>query len=101
MQVSTHLRKDKIDKDGLAPIRMLISGDGVKIFKVIPGIKCKLNNWDETKGRLKPFKKNEGENYEDRFKKCKGIISIFNKLDKWRVYWHAKQPFRAASANTR
>lgn len=69
MQVSTHLRKDKIDKDGLAPIRMLISGDGVKIFKVIPGIKCKLNNWDETKGRIKPFKKNEEYNYYIEYNK--------------------------------
>lgn len=69
MQVSTHLRKDKIDKEGLAPIRMLISGDGVKIFKVIPGIKCKLINWDETKGRLKPFKKNEEYNYYIEYNK--------------------------------
>lgn len=69
MQVSTHLRKDKIDKDGLAPIRMLISGDGIKIFKVIPGVKCKPINWDETRGRLKPFKKNEQYNYYIEYNK--------------------------------
>lgn len=69
MQVSNHLRKDKIDKDGLAPIRMLVSGDGVKIFKVIPGVKCRPNNWDEAKGRIKSCKKNEDYNYYIEYNK--------------------------------
>lgn len=69
MQVSFHLRKDKTDKEGLAPIRMLISGDGIKFFKVIPNVKCKILNWDETRGRVKSSKKNDPYNYHIEFNK--------------------------------
>ena len=69
MQVSFHLRKDKVNKDGLAPIRMLISVDGSKIFKVIPSIKSLVTDWDEKKERLKPNKKSESYNFYIEFNK--------------------------------
>lgn len=68
MQVSFHLRKDKLNKDGLAPIRMLISVDGSKIFK-IPAVKSLINDWDEKKERIKPNKKLETYNFYIEYNK--------------------------------
>lgn len=62
MQVSFHLRKDKIGKTGLAPVRMVIATNGFKIFKAVKGIKCSENNWDKKKERVKPQKKNQAYN---------------------------------------
>lgn len=57
MQISFYLRKDKISKDGFAPIRALISIEGKQIFKSIFGAKCLLQNWDEKKTTSKSIKK--------------------------------------------
>ena len=62
MQVSFHLRKDKISKAGLAPIRMVIATNGFKIFKAVRGVRCSESNWDKRKERVKPPKKKEEYN---------------------------------------
>jgi len=69
MQVSFHLRRDKINKAGLAPIRLLISANGFKIFKVVSGLKTKESQWDKKNERLKPPKKNEEYNYHIEYNK--------------------------------
>lgn len=69
MQVSFHLRKDKINKEGLAPIRMLITADGEKLFKVLPNIKCKINHWDIKIERIKTQKKDEDYNFHIEYNK--------------------------------
>jgi len=67
MQVSFHLRKDKIDKEGLSPVRMLITAKGIKIFKVISGIKAKVNHWDKKAERIKSPRKSEPYNFHIEF----------------------------------
>lgn len=63
MKASFHLRTDKFDKEGLAPVRTLISANGFKIFKAVPGVKCDKKHWDERVERIKPSKKSEPYNY--------------------------------------
>ncbi|SFW68522.1 Phage integrase family [Sinomicrobium oceani] len=63
MKVSFHLRRDKFDKEGYAPIRMLISANGFKVFKSIPGVRSKEKYWDEKKERIKPSKPKENYNF--------------------------------------
>ncbi|MCM5664281.1 site-specific integrase [Galbibacter mesophilus] len=63
MKVSFHLRTDKFDKDGYAPIRTLISANGFKLFKAVPEVKCDKMHWDERTQRIIPSKKKEPYNY--------------------------------------
>ena len=63
MQVSFHLRKDKLTKEGKCPVRMLISIEGVKVFKVISGVSVKSNQWDLKKERIKAPRKTEEYNF--------------------------------------
>lgn len=67
MELTFTLRKDKIDKKGLAPIRMLITVDGERIRKVVKGIKTKPKYWK--KERVKPNLKNEEYNFHIEFNK--------------------------------
>ncbi|GMN06298.1 site-specific integrase [Croceitalea sp. MTPC5] len=69
MQVSFHLRQDKIKKSGLVPIRMLISANGFKYFKVIKGIDCIKPHWDDSNQRIKTPRKNEAYNYHLEYNK--------------------------------
>lgn len=69
MQASFHLRKDKVNKDGQAPVRVLISVDGKKIFKIVSGVKCIVSDWDYKKERIKPSKKTENYNFYIEYNK--------------------------------
>lgn len=63
MQVSFHLRKDKLNKEGLSPVRMLISAKGIKVFKVISGVNTKEGHWDKRSERVKAPRKSEPYNF--------------------------------------
>jgi len=69
MQVSFHLRKDKVNKDGLIPIRYLISVDGEKIFKAVSGVKVLEIHWDKKNERIKSPRKSEQYNNHIEFNK--------------------------------
>ena len=69
MKVSFHLRKDKVNKEGLMPVRMLITAKDCKIFKVIKGINCKESLWDKRSERLNPPRKNSPYNYHIEYNK--------------------------------
>ena len=69
MQVSFHLRKDKIGKAGLAPVRMVIATNGFKIFKAVKGVKCSESNWDTRKERIKTQKRKEEYNNHIEYNK--------------------------------
>lgn len=69
MQVSFSLRKDKLDKKGLAPIRMLITYDGTRVRKVVKGVKSSLKHWKTKEQRLKAPTKGENYNYYIEFNK--------------------------------
>lgn len=69
MQVSFHLRKDKINKAGQAPVRMLITANGFKLFKVVSGVYSSLSHWDKKKERIKVNKKSEPYNYSLEYNK--------------------------------
>lgn len=57
MEVSFILRKDKINKNGLIPIRMLISANGERKRIAVKNIKTSLKNWKNQ--RVKPNLKSE------------------------------------------
>ncbi|WP_405610837.1 tyrosine-type recombinase/integrase [Polaribacter sp. Asnod1-A03] len=69
MKVSFHLRKDKANKEGLMPVRMLITAKDCKIFKVIKGVNCKEYFWDKRSERLNPPRKNSPYNYHIEYNK--------------------------------
>ncbi len=69
MQVSFHLRKDKIDKQGLAPIRMLITFKGVRVRRVVKDVKSSLKNWKNKEQRIKTPLKSEDYNYYIEYNK--------------------------------
>ncbi|WP_408023654.1 Arm DNA-binding domain-containing protein [Tenacibaculum sediminilitoris] len=56
MQYSFTLRKDKINKDGLIPVRLLITVNGERARKNVPGVKVRLKDWKNE--RIKPNLKN-------------------------------------------
>jgi integrase len=63
MQVSFHLRKDKVNKEGKMPIRMLISANGFKVFKGVSGVNCFEKHWDDRNERIKTPRKTEEYNF--------------------------------------
>jgi integrase len=67
MQVSFILRKDKVNKDGLIPVRMLIAVNGERIRRNIKNVKAKLKDWKNQ--RVKPNLKNEPYNFHIEFNK--------------------------------
>lgn len=69
MQVSFSLRKDKIDKAGLMPVRMHITFDGKVIRRVIKGVKSSKKQWKEREQRIKAPNKNESYNYHIEYNK--------------------------------
>ncbi|TDT46916.1 site-specific recombinase XerD [Maribacter spongiicola] len=69
MQVTFHLRKDKIGKGGLAPIRMVVASNGFKIFKAVKNVKSSVSSWDKKKERLRSPKANEAYNNHIEYNK--------------------------------
>lgn len=86
MQVSFDLRRDKVDKHGLMPVRALITFDGFRIRRVVQGAKSDLKHWNEKNERIKPPLKSEAYNYHleyndkiERFEqKSKEIFRFFH-----------------------
>ena len=67
MQTTFILRKDKINKNGLIPIRMLITINGERIRRNIKNVKTRLKDW---KGqRIKSNLKGEPYNFHIEFNK--------------------------------
>ena len=58
MNYLLELRKDKINKDGLIPIRIVITADKIKIRKNLSNVKTLLEDWDQKNGYIKTNKKN-------------------------------------------
>ena len=84
MQVSFHLRKDKIGKGGLAPVRMVIATNGFKIFKAVKGVKSSENTWDVRKERIKaPKKKDVYNNYIEYNMIIDSLESSLKTLDRF------------------
>ncbi|UMB59224.1 site-specific integrase [Lutibacter sp. A80] len=69
MKVSFSLRKDKIDKQGLIPVRMLISHNGIRIRKVVPNVKVKEKDWVKKSQRVKSPLKSQEYNYYIEYNK--------------------------------
>ena len=67
MQTTYTLRKDKINKDGLIPIRLLITIDGERIRRNIKDLKTKAKYWKNQ--RIKPNLKSETYNFHIEFNK--------------------------------
>lgn len=96
MQVSFSLRKDKIDKAGLMPVRMNITFKGVNIRRVVKGVKSSLKHWREREQRIKTPLKSEAYNYhleyneiiDDYEKRVKAIFRyiLLNKITPTKEY---------------
>ncbi|MBW2961961.1 site-specific integrase [Mesonia aestuariivivens] len=69
MQLSFHLRKDKINKDGLIPIRLLISFNSEKIFRSVSGVKVLEKQWNKKNERITNPRKGEPYNNYIEFNK--------------------------------
>lgn len=69
MQVTFGLRKEKLGKDGLMPILMTISFNGVRVRKSVSGVKSSSKHWKIKDQRIKPSLKNEEYNYHIEFNK--------------------------------
>ncbi len=69
MQVSFSLRQDKIDKQGLMPIRALITFQGVRIRRVVKNTKVTIKHWNKKNQRLKAPLKSEAYNYHIEYNK--------------------------------
>jgi integrase len=67
MQISFTLRKDKINKDGFIPVRMLITVNGERIRRNVKNVKTKAKDWKNQ--RIKPNLKNEAYNYHVEYNK--------------------------------
>ena len=52
------LRKDKINKNGLIPVRVVITAGKIKIRKNLPIVKTLLEDWDEKSEVVRNHKKN-------------------------------------------
>jgi len=69
MKVSFNLRKDKIDKLGLIPVRMVVNHKGIRIRKVVSNVKVKEKDWIKKTQRVKSPLKSEEYNYHIEFNK--------------------------------
>lgn len=67
MNISFILRKDKVNKNGLMPVRMLISVDGERIRKNVKNVKTTLKHWKNQ--RIKANLKSESYNYHLEYNK--------------------------------
>ena len=67
MQVSFTLRKDKITKIGLIPVRMTITSNGERIRKSVSNVKTLEKYWKNE--RLKPNLKSEKYNFHVEYNK--------------------------------
>lgn len=67
MKVTFSLRKDKVNKDGLMPVRMTIAINGERIRRNVPPVKCTLKDWDGE--RIRKNKRTEKDNHYIRYNK--------------------------------
>ena len=65
MELKFVIRKDKINKNGLCPIRADISINGQRVRKTIVGVKSSIKDWKNN--RIKSNLKNEKYNFHDEF----------------------------------
>lgn len=73
------LRKDKIDKNGFVPIRLIVSDKTIRIRKSI-GAKTRVNDWDNNNFYIKNVK---GQEFYTKIESYnKSIGSIKEKVDK-------------------
>lgn len=57
MNYLLELRKDKINKNGLIPVRMVITSGKIKIRKNLSNVKTLLEDWDQGNGYIRNNKK--------------------------------------------
>lgn len=73
------LRKDKINKNGMIPIRVVIHSGKIKIRKNLPNVKTQLEDWDSKSEVIRYNKKNQF--FEDYQLSNSEIQQMKNKLE--------------------
>ncbi|MBO6830108.1 MAG: tyrosine-type recombinase/integrase [Muricauda sp.] len=61
LNINYNLRQEKINLNGLAPVRMIITFNGKRIRRVVPSVKVKPSDWHGQ--RIKPNLKTEPYNF--------------------------------------
>ncbi|EHO14679.1 site-specific integrase [Myroides odoratimimus] len=80
MKYYFELRKDKIDKEGMVPIRLVVTAPKVRIRKNI-SVKTKLDDWDVEINQIRNIKREDNELYLD-YKEYNAILTnIINKVE--------------------
>ncbi|MDM1504986.1 phage integrase SAM-like domain-containing protein [Myroides odoratimimus] len=78
MKYYFELRKDKIDKEGLIPIRLIVSAPRVRIRKNL-SVKTKLEHWDAEINQIRNIKSDINPLYND-YKEYNAVLA--NTVDK-------------------
>ena len=73
------LRKDKVNQDGLMPIRILFRIDS-SIIKRNTGLSCKINDWQNNRVKANS-KKDTYYGYDEINEKLQQIVSTFTDND--------------------
>lgn len=74
MQYSFTLRKDKVNKDGLIPVRLLISINGDRVRRNVSKVKTSLKDWKNE--RIKPNSKSDPYNYHIEYNEILDELEI-------------------------
>ena len=74
------LRKDKVNKNGLIPIRIVITANKIKIRKNLTNVKTLLEDWDNTNEYIRNNKKNP--HYNDYIASNNEIQNTKEKVEK-------------------
>lgn len=73
------LRKDKINKNGLIPLRVVVNSNKIKIRKNLTNVKMLLEDWDPVNGLIKNNKKHQF--YSEYLDSNKEINKTKEKID--------------------
>lgn len=74
------LRKDKVNKNGLIPVRIVITSNKIKIRKNLTNVKTLLEDWDSKNGYIKNHKKHQY--YHEYLDSNKEIQNTKDKVEK-------------------
>lgn len=78
MKYYFELRKDKVDKEGMIPIRLIVSAPRVRIRKNL-SVKTKLEHWDAEINQIRNIKGDNNPLYND-YKEYNAVLA--NTVDK-------------------
>ncbi|UFH33467.1 site-specific integrase [Chryseobacterium sp. C-71] len=99
MKYYFELRKEKINKDGMIPIRLVVMNAKTRIRKSVEA-KTKLEDWDRENNKINNPNSKFNTNYKEYQKSNKNIADIIQKVEKIFTYFEYNGiPFQASIFN--